>query len=47
MRRQLLDAMVREAVPAAVQRMLADVTVRKYDINGQELAVLSEAVREK
>ena len=46
-RRQLLDAMVREAVPAAVQRMLADVTVRKYDINGQERAVLSEAVREK
>lgn len=43
-RKQLTDALVREGVPAAVQRVLADVTVRKYDMNGNEETILKDAM---
>ncbi|MGE0419847.1 MAG: peptidylprolyl isomerase [Acetobacteraceae bacterium] len=39
-RRQIVDAMVRERVPETVKRLTADVTVRKYDMNGNEAAEL-------
>lgn len=43
MRQQLLDAMVRERVPAMVTQLLGDVHIRKYDMNGNEPAVLKLA----
>lgn len=39
-RRQLTDTMVREGVPTAVQKMLANVIIRKFDMTGKEEAFL-------
>jgi parvulin-like peptidyl-prolyl isomerase len=47
MRNQLLETLVREAVPATVQRLVADVSVRKYDITGKERDALNARVRER
>jgi len=43
-RQRLLDTMVRERVPEAVRRLIADVTVRKYDMNGNEETILKASV---
>lgn len=43
MRKDLTEALLREAVPAAVQSVLKDVVVRKYDMNGNEETILKDA----
>lgn len=43
-RKQLMDAMVRERVPSTVAGLLTHVTVRKYDMNGNEERLLNAAV---
>jgi peptidyl-prolyl cis-trans isomerase C len=43
-RRHLVDAIVRERVPETVQRLMASVTIRKYDMNGNEAAQLTEEI---
>lgn len=43
-RKQLLDSMVRERVPEAAQRLISDVTVRKYDMNGNEETILKASI---
>ncbi len=44
MRKQIMDGMVRENVPATVAGLLAHVTVRKYDMNGNEERLMNAAV---
>ncbi len=43
-RKQLLDSMIRERVPEAAQRLISDVTVRKYDMNGNEETILKASI---